>query len=800
VSTATFSLQQEQLVREFIVDRKTNKIRVTPSDIADKFNIGMSAAIDSLDRYKNVSVSQLVEVVETGQKTRTIPEWEIPAHEEIDLKTVNPEDLGLDPFNTSDPLVKAIVQAQWQDPGVSKCDTAQAPNEPGLIPSVKAAINRGFHVFALTPKDKKPLPGSAGFKDSKAPSDPQALSPWNEDPTRNIGIDLGASDLCVLDFDKPESIPDWLNATKTFKVKTSKGVHIYFKGARKTSKLYVDSELAGDIKSQGGYVLSNGSLHPDGPVYTVIDDSPIVVTPGRISELMKHDMERVNASEDGPTIHRGSHDSELTRIAGVLRNASMVPAEIAEHLVRVCERRCENYGSDYKEMCYKIANSIGKKPVGQASPSLQFEAPSTQTVQPGTPTGRTMEFIRGDSIKPIRLKWLWHGRILADKLNVFSGEPDVGKGMTTVDLAARITTHNDFPDCKNELSGPKDVVFLSSEDDMEDTIVPRLIVAGADMSRIHFVQISENTSGTVEEGIVCLDRDLPALERMVKQYPNTVLIIPDPVIAFLGDADPNKDKDVRPIYSKMKTFAKKLNVGWLFVNHWNKNQSATSINRTSGAKTMVSAPRATWMFTKSPEDPTRYLMMKGKGNLASNDVKTLAYKIIGVPFDFRDGRGSQDTVPKLVWDGETDHLAEDVLQDANDPKMRRNTKAEEFLTSFLQDGAKLASEVYRVGDKESLGTDKLKRARYALDYLADKINDHWYWAKSKEDLTAATAKTYSKGTLINFDRPGEPVAAPGSENQIEDKPKKKAWGGARPNTGPKPRLQPIQVESTVQNP
>jgi putative DNA primase/helicase len=105
---------------------------------------------------------------------------------------------------------------------------------------------------------------------------------------------------------------------------------------------------------------------------------------------------------------------------------------------------------------------------------------------------------------------------------VFSGEPDVGKGMTTVDLAARLTRHLDFPDGKNELDGPKDVVFLSSEDDMEDTIVPRLIVAGAVMSRIHFAQISENSTGTLAEGIVCLDRDLPILEEMIQTAASTI--------------------------------------------------------------------------------------------------------------------------------------------------------------------------------------------------------------------------------------------------------------------------------------
>lgn len=291
------------------------------------------------------------------------PEYVPPAHEPINFAAVDHEDLGLDPYDYDDPLVKAIYKAQIE------AEAAQ----PGLIPAVKASIDRGFHVFALTPKDKIPLPGSQGFKDSKSPSDPAVLAPWNEDPTRNIGIDLGASDLCVLDFDKPESIPAWLNETKTYKVKTGKGVHVYFRGARKTTKLYVDGNLVGDVKSQGGYVLAAGSVHPSGADYSVVDDAPIIPTPDRVYELLKQEEKApVNVSPDGPPIPYGSHDTELTRIAGLLRHASMNPLDIEEHLIRVCERRCEGYGSDYKEMCRKIAKSIGKKPVGQAAPPVIF--------------------------------------------------------------------------------------------------------------------------------------------------------------------------------------------------------------------------------------------------------------------------------------------------------------------------------------------------------------------------------------------------------------------------------------------
>ena len=80
---------------------------------------------------------------------------------------------------------------------------------------------------------------------------------------------------------------------------------------------------------------------------------------------VKADSPKLPATVTGDKIPYGSHDSELTRIAGKLRYDGIEENSIADALIEVCEKRCENYGSDYKDMCRKIAHSIGKKPIGQ---------------------------------------------------------------------------------------------------------------------------------------------------------------------------------------------------------------------------------------------------------------------------------------------------------------------------------------------------------------------------------------------------------------------------------------------------
>jgi hypothetical protein len=428
---------------------------------------------------------------------------------------------------------------------------------------------------------------------------------------------------------------------------------------------------------------------------------------------------------------------------------------------------------DYRDR--SIKNALNLPPptsgliFGDQGPTKKQQAP----MEPEEAITRTISMTRADKVQTEITPWLWPNRIVANNINVFSGEPDMGKGLTWTDFVARLTTHEDFPDCPNDLPGPVDVVIMGSEDDTNSTVVPRLIAAGADLTRVHFVEITENVSGTLSEGIAALDRDLPAIEGLLNNLGTGVvsLIVVDPIISFMGDADPNKDRDVRPIFTRMKAFAKKNQLAWLTVNHFNKNAAATSINRTSGAKTFVSAPRATWMFGKDPNDTERRLMMKGKGNLAKQGVKTLAYKIVEtyIKVDekpFVDAKGRPIGVPRIEWDGETDHNVEDILSADADPLKKGSKKAEEFLTGLLDaapHGVMLASDIYKAGEDETpqISSDKLQRAKSRLGFETFKVSERWYWSKGpthsvefkKQYFTSGAGKVLVGGTPLPDDAP-----------------------------------------------
>ena len=80
----------------------------------------------------------------------------------------------------------------------------------------------------------------------------------------------------------------------------------------------------------------------------------------------------------------------------------------------------------------------------------------------------------------MELEYLWW--LCKAKLNLLVGKGGEGKGLITVDLAARISQGFPWPD-RSENAPTGNVLFITGEDAYSDTVVkPRLRVAGADMA------------------------------------------------------------------------------------------------------------------------------------------------------------------------------------------------------------------------------------------------------------------------------------------------------------------------------
>ena len=84
-----------------------------------------------------------------------------------------------------------------------------------------------------------------------------------------------------------------------------------------------------------------------------------------------------------------------------------------------------------------------------------------------------------------QVTWLWPRRIPRGKLSIVAGDPGLGKSYMSLDIAARISLGGPWPDGGYAPLG--NVLIISAEDGLADTIRPRLELLGADLGRIHVI-------------------------------------------------------------------------------------------------------------------------------------------------------------------------------------------------------------------------------------------------------------------------------------------------------------------------
>ena len=95
------------------------------------------------------------------------------------------------------------------------------------------------------------------------------------------------------------------------------------------------------------------------------------------------------------------------------------------------------------------------------------------------PKGRMLISYRASDISPERIEWVWPGRIARGKHTAIAGDPGTGKSQLLIAMGAAITTGGSWP-CEEGCAPLGSVIILSAEDGAADTLVPRLMAAGAD--------------------------------------------------------------------------------------------------------------------------------------------------------------------------------------------------------------------------------------------------------------------------------------------------------------------------------
>ncbi|MEV0723936.1 AAA family ATPase [Micromonospora purpureochromogenes] len=386
------------------------------------------------------------------------------------------------------------------------------------------------------------------------------------------------------------------------------------------------------------------------------------------------------------------------------------------------------------------------------------------------PTGRRLVLTSAADIEPEPVVWAWEddpddllsntGRIPLGSLSIAAGREGTGKSSFGIWMAAKIT--------RGELPGslygkPMAVIYAAVEDSWKHTLVPRLIAAGADLTKVYRVEVVEDE----HDGLtLSLPTDNSLLERELKRVGAALLVL-DPLMSTIGAGiDTHRERDVRVALDPLARLADRARVVVLGIAHFNKGASNDPSSLITGSGAFKNVPRSVFGFAVDPEGDR--VMTQTKNSLGRLDLPSLAYQIQGTEVPTKHGPAH---VGQLVWLGQSDRSVTDILSERGDAEDQGDRKdAADWLTGYLADngGEASAVDVFKAGDKDGFSKDALKRAKRRAGVISEKggMDAGWMWR-----LKPSEGSEGSEGSKGADGREPAPFALPSDPDTTKGAPK-----------------------------
>lgn len=310
-------------------------------------------------------------------------------------------------------------------------------------------------------------------------------------------------------------------------------------------------------------------------------------------------------------------------------------------------------------------------------------------------------------VTPKEIKWLWYPYIPYGKVTVIVGESGDGKSLFALNLAALVTRGEAIPfsdkrfDCLN-------VIYQNSEDDIEDTVVPRFIDACGDRDKLFYIN-EENQFLTLDD--TCIE---DAIRRT-----NAGLVIFDPLVSYLGGGcSMNMANEIRAKFNPIIKAAQRTGAAIVIVHHLNKNRGQNAKDRGSGSGDIMAAARSGLLIArtgKSDDDPRALASVKS--NLAKN-AKTILFRF--------------DDNGRIEFLEESDKTADELVGNSfGDGAGRPDTqieKAKEIILSMLKEGPRTATEIFSAIEHAGVGKHTANNAKKFLGVQSIKSGTgEWLW-------------------------------------------------------------------------
>lgn len=425
---------------------------------------------------------------------------------------------------------------------------------------------------------------------------------------------------------------------------------------------------------------------------------------------------------EGELIEEGRRNALLTSLAGTMRSRGFSAVAIAAALLAENGERCDPPLAEFE--VNSITASVARYAPGR---------PEIQYTRGGTPdVGFSLGLTSMTDLRPQPLRWLVPGYLPLGKLVLLAGNGGHGKSTVTLHIAAALSLGRRPFGLHVDRTEPCSTLLVSCEDDYEDTILPRLMSAGADLSRIFRVDGIKDKDGKMTPFSLA---HYEAIEAELKNRPDVKLIVVDPAGAFVGRSgiDDHKDSELRALLGPLTELAARQGVTILIVKHLSKGTTARAVDKVGGSTGYVNAVRAAFLIAPDPDDDSRKFLMPIKFNLGAKPG-AIAYRLSSLGLEEQapiigscDHLGDEDKTRlaaqlfRVDWLGIVDADADTVMSSngsGNHKEEKKSGKQEEaadWLLDFLSAGPKPSEEIMVAGKTAGISRERLFGAKKHLN-------------------------------------------------------------------------------------
>jgi hypothetical protein len=334
----------------------------------------------------------------------------------------------------------------------------------------------------------------------------------------------------------------------------------------------------------------------------------------------------------------------------------------------------------------------------------------TNETSSGRPDSRRLKIIRGSELALRAVEWLERDQIPIGALTLLAGMGGKGKSTMAAGYAARATRGR----FDGKYAGqPVDILWVGNEDGREEVVGPRLIMAGADMQRIAFIELD---SESLAEDVNIVS-DIDTLREAIRSVDAKVVVL-DPVVEYLpGATDSHNDMSVRQALRPLRNLADELEIAVIGLVHLNKGDTLDVASRIAGSAAFRNIARSVLVVADHEEQSEWRVVFQNKSNNGPESGRGRLYRIEGVNVvdlaghPVFDSQGKPATTSRVVWGEWVDRDPAKLPAREQARESPKLDSAHDLLGLLLGDGPALRSKIEAEATLEGIGWRTVMKAK-----------------------------------------------------------------------------------------